>query len=66
MCWCKIKTVLNLRSWHFSLWQVLNYLVIGRRKRIVQYHIYNNQYNLSRNQINHAEQMHLVTVIKTT
>ena len=34
-----------------------------RRKRIVQYHIYNNQYNLSRNQMNHAEQMHLVTVI---
>lgn len=37
-----------------------------RRKRIVQYHIYNNQYNLSKNQISHAEQMHLVTVIQST
>lgn len=35
-------------------------------KRIAQYDTYYNQYNLSRNQIKHVEQMHLVTVIKST
>lgn len=34
-------------------------------KRIAQYDIYYNQYNLSRNQIKHVEQMHLVTVINS-
>lgn len=34
-------------------------------KRIAQYHIYYNQYNLSSNQIKHVEQMHLVTVINS-
>lgn len=32
-------------------------------KGIAQYDTYYNQYNLSRNQIKHVEQMHLVTVI---
>lgn len=34
-------------------------------KRIAQYDTYYNQYNLSRNQIKHVEQMHLVTVIES-
>lgn len=34
-------------------------------KRTAQYDTYYNQYNLSRNQIKHVEQMHLVTVIKS-
>lgn len=43
----------------------LTFLTADTEKRIAQYDIYYNQYNLSRNQIKHVEQMHLVTVINS-
>lgn len=43
----------------------LTFLSADTEKRIAQYDIYYNQYNLSRNQIKHVEQMHLVTVINS-
>lgn len=53
----------NVRLYHFMT--ALTLFSDDTGKRIAQYDNYYNQYNLSRNQIKHVEQMHLVTEIKS-
>lgn len=57
------KKIDNVRLDYFMV--ILTLLSADTEKRIAQYDIHYNQYNLSRNQIKHVEQMHLVTVINS-
>lgn len=60
---CRKSKIDNVRLDHFVA--ALTLFSDDTGKRIAQYDTYYNQYNLSRNQIKHVEQMHLVTVIKS-